>query len=110
MCVRGEVETLGWEYLDYLADLKIVCWKKKEWEYEKEWRMISFSLPGFNDGPDYIPLKKAKASSVSVFERTSSGNLEFMKGICIQKGIPLYLLKEDINSKICNTFIRDRII
>lgn len=110
MCVRGEVETLGWEYLDYLADLKIVCWKKKEWEYEKEWRMISFSLPGCNDGADYIPLKKAKASSVSVFERTSPSNMEFMKEVCIQKGIPLYLLKEDINSKSCNTYIKDRIV
>ena len=110
MCVRGEVDTLGWEYLDYLADLKIVCWKKKEWEYEKEWRMISFSLPGCNDGADYIPLKKAKASSVSVFERTSTENIEFMKEICIQKGIPLYLLKEDINSKSCNTYIKDRIV
>lgn len=75
----------GWELVDYLADLKIVCWKKKDWELEKEWRMIKFCNPGDTSGPDHILMKKAKASSVCILGRTSSYNKDFMKEICKEK-------------------------
>lgn len=104
------IEGLGWQFIDYLADLKIICWKKEEWKYKNEWRMISFYPPGENRKDDHILLKKVKALSVSVFDRTTPDNRENMKSICREKGIPLYILKEDISSKNCNTFIRDRII
>lgn len=84
---------------DTFLTTKIVLYKSLEWQYEKEWRLICFSVDGdpqFNQA-DHICFTM-KPAAVYLGRRVSEVNEKIMRSLAGEKSIPVYKMKLDDSS------------